>query len=199
MFHGCVRNFRQSLGLGMADLLPISIADGSWHIFFENWRSQCERCNDDIENFSPEILKELRNLADLSHKSAGVFTLLEGSEHLCVLQVNTAHLPGYDGAVLRVRLLTWCPLFDFGTMSIGEFGSALGDVFLGVMQLSTSGKYRADHVKFHFRSPADREFFTNLKPGLEKIGGIKTVQIRGAWLYITKSQEAQGLLEGETG
>ncbi len=58
-------------------------------------------------------------------------------------------------------------------------------MFTEIMTLS-DGHMQAPHVKFHLRSPADRQFFAAIGTDFENKKTYESVTMRGAWLFVTK-------------
>ncbi|MTI43703.1 hypothetical protein JM93_01587 [Roseibium hamelinense] len=158
----------------------------SWAEFKADWAAQCDRFAEDIDDYATATLPVLEKLVINPEPKAGVFSLKSDSQFLNVCQVNTAAIPGYDGPVLRVRNLTVAPLHDFGDISDNDYGQVLIKTLVGVMEISDEGDLKADHVKFHLRSPIERSFFQALGVGLDNADVYKDVRMAGAWLYITK-------------
>ena len=101
-------------------------------------------------------------------------------------QLNVALLPGFDGKVLRVRHIVHSPKYDFDdTVGVDDYASFLVDIFLGVFSISYT-EMPAPYIKFHFRSPAERSFFSEFKKALEVKDHFKAIEMRGSWLYIKK-------------
>lgn len=46
---------------------------------------------------------------------------------------------------------------------------------------------QAKEIKFHLRSPQDYDFFRAVRPSLAKISRFESVEMKGAWLYITRT------------
>jgi len=108
------------------------------------------------------------------------------STYDAMCQLNVAFLPGYTGKVLRVRHIIHSPMFDFDEgKTVDDYVNVLADIFSGVLSAS-EGEMLAPHVKFHFRSPAERSFFNTLQDILSKRPIFAGVEMRGAWLYISK-------------
>jgi len=114
-----------------------------------------------------------------------VVSIFLDNHHQAVCQVNRALLPGYDGMVLRVRHLVLSPQLDFGDRDIADYGRILQELLQGILALSETDM-PAPYIKLHFRSPADRQFFANLRTTLQRHGVFNEIEMRGAWLYITK-------------
>ena len=90
-------------------------------------------------------------------------------------------------------MVTMCPSLDFGT-GLGDPTSRyienLVDLFFGIIQLSQGNTHmnmRAREIKFHLRSPQDYAVFQAVRTELAKISRFERVEMRGAWLYISRT------------
>lgn len=165
----------------------LSTQDGSWLSLLAAWKAQCESYGQDFEEFAPATFGVLNPLATDGHPKAEVYGFFVGDQCWVVCEVNHTMLPGYDGYVLRVRNMTFAPRFDFEDLGVDSYGKALTGLFGGVLALSHHVR-KAPHIKFHLRSPADRTFFQALTEPLLEIPSFDTVEVKGAWLYVTKKQ-----------
>ncbi len=165
----------------------LSRENGHWQLLWRNWDALCETYNEAFTEFAPSALTVLKPLAEdpqLPH--AGVFGLLDGPNVLAVCQLNVAALPGYDDKVLRLRHLVLSPEFDFSdAMTLERYVDVLSQMFTGAVEVAST-EMPAKHIKLHFRSPADRQFFNQFKDTLSTSGAFKTVQMSGAWLYLSR-------------
>lgn len=82
--------------------------------------------------------------------------------------------------------MTFAPKFDFGDYEVQDYSNILVEMFFGIIELSQE-VMEAKEVKFHLRSLADRQFFAVLERPLSKVSLFKVVELRGMWLYVTKS------------
>jgi hypothetical protein len=78
------------------------------------------------------------------------------------------------------------PHYDLSDIPLETYATIVVDMFFNVISLSNSGPTLAPHVKFHFRSPADRQFFLSLGGALDKHRLFNSIETRGSWLYMTK-------------
>ena len=101
-----------------------------------------------------------------------------------VCQANATFLPGYKGKVLRVRHMLLSPHFDFGEYPIEQYVQVLSRMFARTVHLAKSD-LPSEHVKFHLRSPADRQFFEATLDAFTDTNLFDAVAIRGSWLYLT--------------
>lgn len=162
--------------------------NSTWSSFETDWKAQCGKYGENFEEYSSGTFSVLRDIIDKEHGSAGVFAFCEDEIHSSICQLNIASIPGYSGPVLRVRFLTMCPELDFGDHPLEKYASALVHAFAGIMHLSDDHPtYAAKHIKFHLRSPNDRQFFSILGSGLSEADEFESVRMTGSWLYITKS------------
>lgn len=167
----------------MPILQRLSVSDGSWQAFEDDWRRQCEIFEEDLANFAVAHFSMLREAATNEPKS-GAFALQRSSEYAAACQLNCSPLPSFQGPVLRLRFLTLSPRYD-----IEGDEEAYTDILLnllqGVLEISDD-MWPADHVKFHLASPADRGFFAALGKPLSGTGVFEKVCVKGSWLYISK-------------
>jgi hypothetical protein len=164
---------------------PLRTSDGSWQRFRASWAEECERYGAVIEDYAPATLAELQRLADIGHPRAEVYALENNFRFECVCQANCTPLPGFDGPVLRFRFITYAPEFDFGDYQIEAYVGMVVRSFAAGLRLSETDM-PARHIKFHLRSPAERQFFASLGTQLSAMNVFAEVSTHGAWLQITK-------------
>lgn len=181
----CSDGMLQSRCWGKMALKKLDMADGSWPEFVADWKSQCERAHEDFAQYAVGSFDVLSGLATAPEKNAGVYALRLEDAHAAVCQANCTGLPGYDGPVLRVRMILLSPDYDFGSKTVEEYGNVLVGMFMGIFALS-EGEMPSRYIKFHLRSPADRNFFAAIGSGLNGSGAFEKVELSGAWLYVTK-------------
>lgn len=172
--------------MSLPALTRLSGADGSWARFKDDWRAQCANYGEDFDLYASGAFTVLDDLAANPEPRSGIFALVRNGKFAAVCQANVTPLPGYDGPVLRIRMMLLSPDYDFGEISVDEYAIVLIDMFSGVMELSHTDM-PARHVKFHLRSPADRQFFAALGRHLDASPALESVQMRGGWLYVTKN------------
>lgn len=168
-------------------LQELSSKDGSWERLLADWKTQCESYGQDFDDFAVATFGVLGPLAQNGHPKAEVYGFHVGIDCWVVCEANHTMIPGYDGYVLRVRNMTFAPRFDFEDLGVDAYGKALTGLFGGILALSHAVR-AAKHIKFHLRSPADRTFFQSLTEPLLKIPEFDTVEVKGAWLYVTKKK-----------
>jgi len=159
--------------------------DGSWAALKEAWKVQCGQFEEDFDGYAPAAFAELDAATAHPDDSYTVYGLInEGTgEFDAVCSVNWTYLPGYVGKVLRVRNLLFAPKFDFGEFEVSDYATVLTRVFARAVTLAI-GARPSRHIKFHLRSPVERQFFALAGSELDTLEEFKTVKIRGAWLYI---------------
>lgn len=155
--------------------------DGSWSRFRRDWEDQCCQLGEDFESYQVSLIGVVEDLAkDTPSDEAAVFALeCEDGRFHALCQVNVTTLPGYTGRVLRVRMMYFAPLYDFGELSLDAYIEVLVRMFSEIMALS-EGAMQAPHVKFHLRSPADRQFFPTIGTDFEDKKTYASVIRRGA-------------------
>lgn len=167
------------------DIIRLQNSDGTWQAFKDDWEAQCAAYGEDFNSFAEGTFSVVKDLLDDSGEAAGLFAIKEGDHHVSMCQLNRASIPGYSSPVLRVRFMTLSPEFDFGDKSIEDYSGVLVATFATVLAVSNT-VMEAKHIKFHLRSPADRQFFALLGKGLNEADMFHSVHVRGAWLYVTK-------------
>lgn len=164
-------------------------SDGTWERFEANWRAQCENFSEDFEQFSPSSLEVLRSEANKPTKDTGVYALLSDAGNFdAVVLANSVHIPGYQEKVLRVRHLLLSPYFDFGDYGIEAYSKVLSRMVARTIALAMHDM-PSPHVKFHLRSPGDREFFAVAAEVFRDADNFYDVAIRGAWLHMSIRQQ----------
>jgi hypothetical protein len=167
-------------------LVALGVDNGSWQALKAQWRDECARYDEEFEGYAVATFSVLDPLAELGHPKSGVYGFYVNEDCQMICEANRTMLPGYVGYVLRVRNMTFAPKFDFEDQPVNTYGNALVGLFGGILGLSNSEA--TPHIKFHLRSPADRTFFHALCEPLLRIPIFDTVEVRGAWLYVTKKQ-----------
>lgn len=169
------------------DFVRISRENGRWLELCNQWRDQCLVHGEEWQSFEVGSLSVLRELAEgPEQKNAGVFGLLnDAGAYDAICQLNSAMLPKTTGVTLRVRMMLLSPDLDFGDYLIEHYSQVLGKILYSAWEVSNN-EMPSDHIKFHLRSPADREFFSATAPMLAEAKLFKSVQATGSWLYISK-------------
>lgn len=158
----------------------------TWDDLCADWKSQTEalgRVFDEELQLEADVLKPLvlRNAL-----KAGLYALKGDGRYLAVCQINTVNIPGFKEPVMRIRFLTFAPSIDLGDVSIEAYVEVLIEMFFGVVNLCVSeGVMRAQHMHFHLPSPSDRQYFAAVGRNVAEQGTFKSVDSKGAWLYIT--------------
>lgn len=165
----------------------LSHVDGTWGELLAQWTRQCHDFDEDFESYLPETMKLLGGLVEQTEGQRwdGVFAYEEGGQIEGICFVNGAFIPGYSGRVLRVRHVLLSPKNDFGDYDEEHFGKTLGAIFERILVLS-EGLIPCQHLKFHFRSPADVALFSKFSTILSKSDHFASVNMKGAWLMLTR-------------
>lgn len=162
--------------------------DGSWAALLADWQGQCDQLGEDFEQYEDSPIAVVRELAEGPIRDdAAVYSIRDEQKSCALFQANVAFLPGYVGKVLRVRMMYLSPLYDYGELSIDEYAQVVVALFESAVNLSYSAM-PAPHVKFHLRSPTDRQYFAAIGTAINGRDIFDSVAVRGAWLYITKKQ-----------
>lgn len=159
--------------------------DGSWQRLIDDWTKQCEDFGEEFEDYAVSTMPVLHELAEFPTATSGVYALYNGDNHVAACQLNTARLPKTTGVTLRTRHITVCPRYDFENVKDSELGDLMGQLFVGIYKLS-NGALPSDHIKVHLRSPLEMTFFVAFTGYLKADGVVKSVDSRGAWIYLTK-------------
>lgn len=170
----------------MACLRRVSLQNGEWEKLLLQWEKECSEYGEALDDFASASIPMMATVASGPQLSdRAIYALENESGYQSVCQLNVAFLPGYEGKVLRVRTLVLAPRFDFDEgIDLSVYGDVLGATFGGVVDVARE-QMPARHIKFHFRSPADRQFFESLRTELEPEGQFASVAMKGAWLYIS--------------
>lgn len=175
-------------------LVKLSGSDGSYARLKNGWREQCEEAGEEAEFYAQGTFIVLDQLAAKPERRSAILGVQRGDdlpEIIC--QANCTPLPGHPEPVLRVRMVTMSPALDFGIApgdQKSRYVENLVDLFFGIVELSQSvdgDEMRAKEIKFHLRSPQDYDFFRAVRPQLAKISQFESVEMKGAWLYITRN------------
>lgn len=178
-------------------LEKLLISTGTWDLFESDWRAQCSTFGEDFDQYAIGSIPVLREMAAQSSADLAVVGLrAENGSYAAVAQVNTAYLPGYDGKVLRVRHMLMSPTHDFGELTIEDYATVLSRMFSRTVSLTFS-EMPASHVKFHLRSPGDRQFFSSALTALKDFEFFTNVAMRGSWLYLTLNTAPKSGAKGD--
>lgn len=172
--------------------LALSDQNGSWAALKDGWRTQCDTFGEDFADYAVGTFAVLDPLAAEGHPRCGIFAFgREAAGPLdAICQVNRTWLPGYDGQVLRTRFITYAPKYDFGELDEHSYAFVLTGIFMMTLGLSEGQilpGMEAKYLKFHLRSPADRQFFSALQTPLSNVDRFERVAVTGSWLYVTKA------------
>jgi len=160
-----------------------------WQMLTDQWSLQCETYGEDFAEYASASLTVLRELAiGPRQRNAAVFGFGEAGDDIrAVCQVNSAHLPSYTGKVLRVRHIVFAPVFDLSDQFVlDDYADVLISVFLGALEIADN-ELKSEHVKFHLRSPAEREFGAKFTQALGGNSAFSKVDMRGTWIYLSRS------------
>jgi len=166
-------------------LSACSANNGLWKSVRQQWRQQCEDFDEDGDSYARSAMDVLDELAEEPTRRAKVFVLRD-ENHVahCIFQANSTRLPQFDGFVLRIRHMILSPDYDYGKKSVTEYAQILTESFAHACNLALE-ELPSDHVKFHFRTPADLDFFRRARPTLETDPAFTSVMMYGAWLSLS--------------
>lgn len=168
-------------------LVQLLGSDGSYDRMKESWQQQCEAAGEDFSLYAQGTFIVLDQLAAVPERRSGIFAL-ERADVEAICQVNCTPLPGHPEPVLRVRMVTMSPNLDFGVLPVDRYIDNLVDLFFGIVEISQEHEnafLRAQELKIHLRSPQDYDLFRAARPTLARFSGFKSVEMKGAWLYVT--------------
>ncbi len=165
----------------------IRLGDEQYEILLQGWRLQCEASGEDFETFTQIPLSVFREITEKDKDNTALFGLESDSGFDAICMLNHAHIPGYDGPVLRVRHILLSPEFDLGDKQLTDYAKTIVSILVNVLYLSENDTtMKANYVKFHARSPADIPFFSAIGQALDGTGEYASVHHKGSWLYITR-------------
>lgn len=160
-------------------------ANGTWADLVSDWTQQCTDVGEAFTDYAVSTMPVLASLVDNPVDDAGVFGLHDGNRYVAVCQLNAAYLPQTQGKTLRVRHVLVSPYYDFAEVSDDQLGTLMGQLLFGVHRVS-GAELLADHIRIHLRSPLEMTYFRALGGYLGASGAVKSVESRGAWIYLTK-------------
>lgn len=160
-------------------------ADGSWARFKANWADQCAAVGEDPADFATDALQVIEQFSEKDDSANWAVAVSGDDDFLGACVVIRAQLPGTSGWTLRVRQIVVSPKLDYGEIDSVVYADTLIELIYGVIKLSES-ELMSEHIKFHLRSPHDMEFFRHMRNGLDSQSVFRVVEMKGAWLYITK-------------
>jgi hypothetical protein len=165
----------------------LSHEDGSWAALTKQWEQQCHKLDEDFQTYLPDTIKLLGELVEQTkgNQHDGVFAHVDSGQYRGICFMNGAFIPGYTGRVLRVRHVILAPDYDYGDYDERDFAEILGGFFENIIDTSEN-VIICNHVKIHFRSPADVAVFRRFSEEMSKFEHFSSVLMKGAWLMITK-------------
>lgn len=169
------------------EFVRVSVQNGLWVELLNQWEVSCSEFDESLSDYATGSISVLRPLAEQAQlDSSGVFALRDDSGFHGICQLNSAHIKGHTGKVLRVRHIVHAPRYDFdNTLELEDYAELLSEIFKGVLDVSVTEMPSPD-VKFHFRSPAERQFFAEFNKALSDHKVFDKVDMVGSWLYIGK-------------
>lgn len=162
--------------------------DGTgWSSVMTEWSRQCDGYEENLEDFATASLPLLEELALGAFPNAGVFGVFDAASCTALCQANSTFLPGYTGKVLRIRHIVLSPTFDFSSnVSLEDYERALVSVFVGALKVA-QGDLPSKHVKFHLRSPLERQLGASFTEAMQQQDHFSLVDMRGAWIYLSQT------------
>lgn len=167
-------------------LVRLSLETDSWSTLMGDWGQQASQAGYDINEYAPGVLQELQKCCHENADDSGSYGLFDSSDgkYDIICQLNWTFLPGYRGKVLRLRHLTVSPNIDLQATD-KKYEDILTNLLTETELLARHIDVNCEHIKFHLRSPGDRVFFRQLGTALSNGKLYQSVDIRGAWLYLS--------------
>ncbi len=163
--------------------------DGTWDRFRTQWQEQCGVYEEEFENYASASLGTLEDECGdgTENLDSGVFALADdsGTYHAACF-LNSAHIKGFVGKVLRVRHLVLSPYYDFEDLALEQYATTLAHAFTSILKVSEK-ELDSKHIKIHYRSPYDRTFFAAFALTIKSSSGFESVESKGMWLHLTKA------------
>lgn len=167
----------------------LSRLDGTWDTLRKQWTEQCSTYEEDFEVYAAASVRTLEEECDKTSaiSISDVFGLRDekGVYHAACF-LNAAYIKGYNERVLRVRHVVLSPYYDFEDIEIDEYAVVLAQIFTGILRLSNTDMM-CPHIKIHYRSPYDRQFFTVFSLPMKESATFSSVESKGMWLHLTKA------------
>ncbi|MDE0696146.1 MAG: hypothetical protein OXH76_09985 [Boseongicola sp.] len=165
----------------------VSLADGSWTRLCHQWEHECDSFGEAFDEFTPASFSVLDDLArGTPFANAGVFAASNDNDYVAAFHANVAFLPNYEGKVLRIRHIVFAPRYDLDpNMKMEDYAGILVAVFAGAIILSND-VMAAPHIKFHLRSPVERQYGDLFTKALNVHEVFKEATMQGAWIYVSK-------------
>lgn len=160
-----------------------------WENIVTEWEAQCSDFGEDFKDYATASLPVLEKLANQTPRAKeAVYSLTdEEGRSRAVLQANSTLLPKYDGMVLRIRHIVLAPCYDFSDDEdiVAQYKDVLVGVFSDTLRIADEDM-PSQHVKFHMKSPAEREFGKLFTAELQKTDSFAMSAMKGSWIYLSK-------------
>lgn len=169
-------------------LIRLNKADGTWDALERQWSAECDMFNEDYVSYAMASVTTLREQCDDGEidKDTGVFALqCDRSKIHAACFLNSTLLKGYDGKVLRVRHFVLSPYYDFAELDEDDYTEVLAHFWNALISCSDE-TIPCPHIKLHYRSPNDRQFFATLAMQLRIAGQRWKIDSKGMWLHLSK-------------
>lgn len=170
-------------------LIQLRETDGTWQEFCDTWSRQCVSFGENFEAFDPASLEALGKAASepIQPVRSKAFSLKEGDRFKAAFWACCTTQPGFDGTVLRVRHIVPEPAFELSDeYTVTDYVDVLVEVFSAAIRLSAS-QMKANHLKFHFRSPTERQFGEEFVKIVRQSDHFSASDIRGGWITLSKN------------
>lgn len=169
------------------NFVRIGEAEHTWASFTDDWTKACAEYDEEFEDYASSIISVLKPICGNLERRAGVFAVFDEGAYHGICQLNCTTLPGYTSPVLRMRHLTISPHYDLGTREISEYAVLMVETVIGIWRLSEdeTSDFHAKHIKFHMKSPADKNLFLTIGQTLGETERMDS-KMYGGWLELTK-------------
>lgn len=152
----------------------------------EDWNGQCRAFDEDFAEYAAERIAHARSLAgETAGPNYGIYALRHGDDFEALMHINRAALPGTSGHTLRVVWILLAPKYDFGELTPTDLAKITMGIIFNAIDLSESAM-KSEHIKIHLGNMADRQYFSGIALGLEKLPTLSDVRVRGNWFHISK-------------
>lgn len=171
-------------------VVRLQASDGTLKAFEDDWANQCEVVDEEYCNYGVSTLDPIREFAGANSDKEWAIAIKSKDRFVAAACAIRTMQKGFVGWVLRIRMVTVCPLLDYGNLDENAYIDTLIGILNGALKLSESD-LPAEHIKLHLRSPTDAVFFRAFGNTLDSKGVFAATEAHGAWLTISKASTLQ--------